>query len=470
MRRDVGVRKDGGRWCAHIKVGGRQYQRSCDTKKEARQLRAQWEREVREGTFVAPGQRRRLGRLTVASWAAQWVKLREDRRVPVRALRDEKSRLRLHVLPVLGEVELQEELQVRHLRQLFRALDGKVSKTTGKPLSEKTQFNVGEVARKMLADAERHFGEHGVPWRSPWHLLTAEERPSKDSSDTRDAWTRDEAEALISDQRLSLDRRVLYAGPLYTGMRFSEWTGARWGELDARAPELPRLALSHQAKGRALKESKRGERKVRAIPIHPELSKLLEHWRSEGWPALYNRFPTDEDLIIPSSIDCRRHRSQSTTWRQLQIDCERVGVRPLTYHCTRNTFLTLAIEDSPELEHIIKKITHSAKSGAADRYVANRWLAKCRAVRAYQLRVGRRAAVVAYPKAALALGGSLDSSEPMTEALAEQGDSGCRGRDSNPHVRSTSDFKSPAYTDSATPAGATPGEADVGWGCSTSLF
>ena len=46
-------------------------------------------------------------------------------------------------------------------------------------------------------------------------------------------------------------------------------------------------------------------------------------------------------------------------------------------HELRATFLTLACEDSPHLEHVIKQITHSQKGDArAAHCIASRWAAK----------------------------------------------------------------------------------------------
>tara|TARA_B100001750_G_scaffold164813_1_gene133443 strand:- start:1704 stop:3056 length:1353 start_codon:yes stop_codon:yes gene_type:complete len=416
-----GLRRVAGKWAIYYRApNGRQVQETVGTsKREALRLRKQRLEEIERGVWVHPRRRRLARSLTLERFGEdEWLPKRAARRVKVRSIRDDRSRLRHHVYPVIGHVDLQ-ALHVEDLRRLMEVLRTKPSKQTGAPLAEKTQFNVMEVVRKMLSDAERHFGEAGIDWRSPWYLLDPDNRPQNDSPE-REAFTRPEAEALISDDRIGFDRRVLYAGPLFTGMRFGEWAGLRWGDIDASAPELARIRLVRQVAQDRLKESRRGRRKVRLIPVHPELAKLLEEWRRVGWPALYARFPSDGDYIVPSSHDARSPRKQATTWRQFKIDCRRVGVRPLTFHCTRNTFLTLATEDSPELEHVIKTITHSAKGASSDRYIANRWRAQCQAVAAFDLRRDRRASVSM-------LTVSLTSNGGGSDALVLQGESSAGG-------------------------------------------
>ena len=52
------------------------------------------------------------------------------------------------------------------------------------------------------------------------------------------------------------------------------------------------------------------------------------------------------------------------------MDAEAVSVEPRDNHSFRHAFLSLAIEDAPELELVARSITHSAGMGvASDRYV-----------------------------------------------------------------------------------------------------
>lgn len=59
------------------------------------------------------------GAMTVAKYALRWIKERET--LGIRSVDDDEARLRLHVLPVIGAMRL-DELKPRHVRDLVRAL------------------------------------------------------------------------------------------------------------------------------------------------------------------------------------------------------------------------------------------------------------------------------------------------------------------------------------------------------------
>ncbi|MGB5367738.1 MAG: hypothetical protein WBN14_15875 [Polyangiales bacterium] len=95
-------------------------------------------------------------------------------------------------------------------------------------------------------------------------------------------YTRDEALALVTDPRIGLDRRVIYALQFFTGMRIGETCGRRWRDWEPDSKPLGFLRVHTQYDDQTLKTAKSGDSKERAAPVHPELEKVLWCWQGRG--------------------------------------------------------------------------------------------------------------------------------------------------------------------------------------------
>jgi integrase len=103
-------------------------------------------------------------------------------------------------------------------------------------------------------------------------------------------YTREEAELLVSDPRILVDRRVLYALKfLGGGMRHGEAASLTWRQYEQAAEPLGRINLGKTKSGAP-----------REIPVHPTLAKILALWKLSGWEETYGRKPTADDLIVPT--------------------------------------------------------------------------------------------------------------------------------------------------------------------------
>jgi len=102
-----------------------------------------------EDRIAAKGEFEELtkGPLTVSAYAARWL---EEREGLIEDHRSDASRLRLHVLPAIGDMRL-EDVRPRHLIELFRKL-----RVTGL-LAPKTIYNVHGVVKALFRDA--HLGD-----------------------------------------------------------------------------------------------------------------------------------------------------------------------------------------------------------------------------------------------------------------------------------------------------------------------
>ncbi len=169
--------------------------------KQARALLDQLLMKLAEGKAITGS----LGPILVRHWSASWV---DSRKKPVEAggvvtWKNDEAVMRLHVLPTLGVKRLDAvtALDLAELVQAWRA--------SGK-MAPKSVHNAYGSLSAMFRDAQIA----GHVSASPCILTKRQLGPKepRDSTWRRSAiFTRDELEALISDERIPMDRRVLYA-------------------------------------------------------------------------------------------------------------------------------------------------------------------------------------------------------------------------------------------------------------------
>jgi integrase len=94
---------------------------------------------------------------------------------------------------------------------------------------------------------------------------------------------------LISDRRITEDRRVLYAMKALAGLRHGEAATLTWRPYDDTMEPLGGLSLE-QTKTQV----------PRRVPVHPTLARVLADWKDAGWERTYGRAPTTTDLVVPT--------------------------------------------------------------------------------------------------------------------------------------------------------------------------
>lgn len=319
------------------------------------------------------------GKLTLERFAARWVEERRGRGIATVA--DDEARLKKHVLPVLGAMEI-DEVRPRHVRELVSAL-------RRGSLAPRTVSNVYGALRAMFSDAVAD----EVLSSSPV-ALKRQEVPSRIDKDPRwratAIFTADELRRVLSSERVPLDRRVAFALMGLAGLRFGEAAAVRWGDLATLEP-LSRLwiAESYDTKTKTVKSTK--EEQPRGVPVIPELAELLTEWRAHGWRAMLRREPNDADFIIPSRRGA--NRSVNHMLKKLNQDLERLGMRPRRQHDFRRTFTSLCRAGGAR-EDLLRFITHGPSPSVMDAYTTLPWQALCDQVHGLHLQLTYSAAKV----------------------------------------------------------------------------
>ncbi len=356
-----------------------------ETKRAADMLLKQRVREVKAGTWqpLSVGGARGL---TLTQYAAQWNERRAS--AGVLGASSESQRMRDYVLPALGAKTLS-EVSRDDVKSLVQSLRVTVSPKTQAVLAPRSVIRIYSDLHTLYADAVAE-GQVAV---SPCTLRERRgELPKNIDKDgkwrSRAVFTRAEAEQLLSDRRIPVQRRVLYALVFFGGMRIGEAVARRWSDYDEAEP-LNRLIVATQHDDRALKS----EGSTREVPVHPALAAMLATWRLGEFEKVYLRRPQSEDHIVPNRPRTQRTKdaqspiSRHTAWRNLQGDLKMLGLRPRRVHDSRRTFISLALGDGAN-DYLLKFVTHGRPNKSAfDSYATPPWAVLCEQVGKLKLTV-----------------------------------------------------------------------------------
>jgi integrase len=330
--------------------------------KKAKDLLRRIENLVEAGVEVGGG-----GPVTVAKWAADWLETR--RRKGVVVADDYESRLKLHILPKLGHLRL-DEVRVVHIAEMVQSLkEKKLAPRTIRHIYFQTHGMFQKaVRRELLAVNPCVLDEDDLPAKvdhDPEWRQTA-------------IYSRAEIEQIIVDERIPWDRRMYDALLFLAGVRFGEASALRWRHYDAEIKPLGRLSIakSYNTKLKAEKEVK--TKVPRDVPVHAVLAALLAEWKLSGWPAMFGRTPGPDDLIIPSRLG--KNRSANHMLKKFHQDLERLGIRARRQHDLRRTFISLCLGDGGRSD-ILRWVTHSRpRTATIDDYTTLVWNPLCEEV------------------------------------------------------------------------------------------
>jgi integrase len=342
----------------------RQQQELVGTDKAAaRRLLAQRAREVAAGTYSP---QHKTGAVKAAQYAHTWGEARTN----ITAA-DDRTRLRLHFVPYLGDMKI-EDIRPRDIIAWVKRLRAESN------LEAKAIINVYGTVRTMFKHAVIDELIAATPCVLPENVLPP--KPSKEPG----IYEKAAVLKLITDERVPLDRRVFYALAFLTGMRHGELAGRRWKDWDRDAEPLTALHVRTQYNDQPLK-SPDGKLRPRTVPVHPLLAEMLTAWRDEGFPRQFGRKPEPEDFLVPSRRGPRAHRTVRRSLTNLvERDCPAVGVEPLTFHRTRDTFVSLCRRAGAPKD-VVERITHNASGSVIDSYTHLDWTPLCAAVLLVQL-------------------------------------------------------------------------------------
>lgn len=354
--------------------GDRQRESGGETIAKAEALLRKRRREVQTGTYRPDGAE---GGMLLADYVEPFLAHRTRR---VKTVEDDRARLRDHIVPRLGDRPLA-AIEPRDVEAFVLEL------VDADELAPKTVVNVHSTLAALL---ERARYEKLID-ANPAHDLPAGTLPGAAPARDPLPFTRDEAQLLVFDRRIALERRVAHAMGAFCGARTGEIIGARWRDLDTDAPRLWRWSLRSQYDGKSLKGSSAKPGAPRDVPIHPRLRELLEEWRREGWPQHVRRHPRPDDLIVPRE-DGTMHSKESLGAKSVGRAARVVGIAmsgtaadgttwSKDAHSFRRFFITTTQVDGAR-EEVVRRITHDGRPRGRimQRYTVFPWETLCDAV------------------------------------------------------------------------------------------
>lgn len=310
--------------------------------------------------------------MTVKELVESWLARREASGVGV--FRNERTRLRIHVLPLVGHMPVG-ELRPRHVRDMVAKLRTKKSRLGG-VFGPRTVRHIYATLHHVLHDA---VVDEILP-ANPC-VLRRGELPKKADKDptwrSGAVFTRDEVESLISDERIPEDRRVLYALEFLTGMRCGEAAALQWRAYDPSLEPLGRIlvATSWNSSTKKLKGTKTDQ--PREVPVHPTLARILATWKLSGWHKGWKRQPKPDDLVVPAHGGGSRNVCYSLM--AFHDDLAKLGLRKRRHYDTRRTFISLAQADGARKD-VLRWVTHGPSGDVFDAYTTLPWSALCESV------------------------------------------------------------------------------------------
>lgn len=287
--------------------------------------------------------------------------------------KNDEARLRDHVLCVngLGDMLL-DEIRPKHVVAVFTLLRNDKKRD----LAPKTIWNIYGSLQGLYNEALID----GLVDQTPCILGEAHlgTKVDKDPEWRPTAiYTREELELLISDERVPLDRRVMYALEGVGALRHGEAAGLRIRHYDPTCTPLGKLTIATSYdKGRTKSKL------PRYMPVHPTLAILLDYWLAEGWPAMMGRDPTADDVFVPTPkgqrIPLGRMRDKNYSWKRVREDLQTLQLRHRRGHDLRRTMISLALADGAD-KWKLELCTHTPrkKDRAIDLYNSQPWESLC---------------------------------------------------------------------------------------------
>lgn len=317
---------------------------------------------------------------TVAQYASAWGSTQryesapEDRATVARYI----ARAPIGALPI-------DQVRPRHARAFIQWLIAHPSERGG-TLAPRTIRNAFDVLRRVLRSAV----VDELMASNPCEPVRGElpEIEDKDPA-ARITWdfSRAEIEALISDARLHLDRRVVHALRLLTGARIGEIAALRWRDWDRTTKPLTKLTISRAIKSVSRTEGTTKTRAIKVVPVHPVLERLLGDWWSRGWSATFDREPRPDDLIAPTVRGARRGepRTSHAENEAFQDDQRALGFEHVRHqHVARHAFVSRTLADGGD-GAVLRWITHAPPRTAHDGYTRADWGRLCAEIMKLQL-------------------------------------------------------------------------------------
>ena len=284
----------------------------------------------------------------------QWLEKYEKDRVKARTYSRYQGLLELHILPELGEVEL-EVLTRRRIQEFLtqKKKEGSL-RNSGEGLSATTinlMLTVLNLAFEYACDME-YLEEN------PCTRL----KRVPDDSKNIEAFTKEEQRKIEEQIVESNDRRLFgIILCLYTGLRIGELLGLEWRDVDFERGVIKIDKTVYRDKNGSgnwelIIDTPKTKSSKREIPLPRYLLELMQNQKDANISNYVVENKKGERMSI---------RSYQYMFERLT---EKAGVRKLNFHALRHTFATRALECGMDVKTLSEIMGHKNASITLNRY------------------------------------------------------------------------------------------------------
>lgn len=342
-----------GRWVAALTLENRKRKVFYGkTRKEVQEKLKQALHEQQQGTLVTASQQ------TLEKFLLQWL---EDRRVSVRSRTYERYEeyARLHIIPVIGRVQLQ-KLTAQNVQALY-------TKKLKEGLSSTTVNGMHAMLHKALSDAVRL----GLVPRNVCDMVTAPRRAYHEMR----VLTIEQAQKLLATAK-GHKLETLFVLALATGMRRGEVLALKWQDINLAQGMLQvRRILSRvptklaQETGQHYIEAEpKTERSRRSILLAPLAVEALREHRKRQLLLIAEAGSEwqDHDLVFCTSLGTPLNPNK--VLEKFKALLQQAGLPDMRFHDLRHSAATILLSTGVHPKVVQEMLGHNQISMTMDTY------------------------------------------------------------------------------------------------------
>ena len=306
---------------------------------------------VQQGSFV------KRDRMTVEDYLSQWMKGLPTSGRSVSTVSSYRHNLRLHVVPYVGGLALQ-DLAPQDLDRLYQRLTTSGRRNGGSSgLALRTVRYVHTILSVALSDAVKK----GVLARNPAKAATP---PSAKSARPPEMeWWRPEELATFLDLTAAHELGLVFRLAAVTGMRRGELLGLRWADIDLTAGVLTVRRQLASTDYQVRFDEPKTERGRRRIDLDPATVTALAAARLRSRRG--TQAERADSVFVREDGSSWHPEAVSRTFDRLVI---RVGLPRIRLHNLRHTHVAHLISANVDALTISRRLGHASVAFTLDRY------------------------------------------------------------------------------------------------------
>jgi integrase len=338
-------KRNDGRWCAQVSLGGRRITKYAKTQKECRDWVKQTLDKIEHGLTFEGTQ------ISLERFMESWLAGKELSRRP-NTVRNYRSYCSEYIFPVLGKMRIQAILPA-HIRQLYlrMQMDGRGARTI-------------QLIHVTLHCALKQAVREGLIGHNP---MEAVERPKVETQQFQ-VFTEEQVRTFLAAARGHPFETLFYLA-LTTSLRKGELLGLMWSDVDWQKASLKveRQLQNIPGNGYALvpTKTKSGRRQIKVgkgalamLEAHRQRQETLKAAAGDRW--------IETGMIFTTNIGT--YLDQTRVSREFKQILRENGLPDLRFHDLRHTSISLLLDMGTPVNTVQRRAGHSKASVTTDIY------------------------------------------------------------------------------------------------------